>query len=176
VGWRSGVDPFAYLLDNGAFRDLSVGSSSVANDINNSRDIVGSFSDSSCNGFPIITRGFLLSDNDSMNAIDFPGINIPDSNICEQNRTFANGINDASQVVGTFTDANGTHGFLMADDTFSIFNIPETVETWGNGINGLGQIVGSFQVRQEPPETGFFTRGYVATPMAHNPIAIFNQQ
>jgi probable HAF family extracellular repeat protein len=145
VGWRSGIDPLAYLFDHGAFQDLLVGSSSVANDINNHRDIVGSFGDSFCNGIPIITHGFLLSGNDSMMTIDFPGINAPPSHdLCAQNFTFANGINDASQVVGTFTDANGTHGFLMTGDTFTQIDIPGATETRANGINHAGQVVGTF--------------------------------
>jgi len=145
VGWRSGIDPLAYLFDHGAFQDLLVGSSSVANDINNHRDIVGSFGDSFCNGIPIITHGFLLSGNDSMMTIDFPGINAPPSHdLCAQNFTFANGINDASQVVGTFTDANGTHAFLMTGDTFTQIDIPGATETRANGINHAGQVVGTF--------------------------------
>jgi len=102
---------------------------------------------------------------DTFTQIDVPGVT----------DTRADGINNASQVVGTCTDANGTHGFIMVDDTFSIFDIPNTVATRGSGATNLDQIVGSFQVRQDPPETGFFTRGYVATPMEHNSTAIFNQ-
>src|SRR5436190_8143430 len=63
--------------------------------------------------------------------------------------TFANGINDAGQIVGQFRDAsNFAHGFLLSGGVFTALDDPSAARaggTFANGINGSGQVVGSFQ-------------------------------
>ncbi len=58
----------------------------------------------------------------------------------------ASGINDARQIVGWFSDAVGTHGFLLAHGRFTTIDVPGATAGTTNayGINATGQIVGSF--------------------------------
>ena len=58
--------------------------------------------------------------------------------------TRANGINNAGQIVGGYTDATGTHGFLDINGTFTTLNFPGSTYTEATGINNLGQIVGIY--------------------------------
>ena len=58
--------------------------------------------------------------------------------------TSAYGINDAGQIVGSFNNATGSHGFLKDGATFTGFNVPGTTDTDASGINDAGQIVGDF--------------------------------
>ena len=57
------------------------------------------------------------------------------------------GINDEDQVVGSFTDATGTHGFLFDEKSqkYTTINDPHGVNnTVLNGINDKGQVVGFY--------------------------------
>lgn len=58
--------------------------------------------------------------------------------------TFPGGINDAGQIVGNFTDANGSHGFLLSGGVYTTIDFPSALATTGAGINNSGQIVGSY--------------------------------
>lgn len=71
------------------------------------------------------------------------------------------GINDAGQIVGQYTDANGvTHGYLYAKGTYTTLDYIGlgAFSTSPRGINDRGQIVGS--VRDGNGEHGF-----LATPI-----------
>jgi probable HAF family extracellular repeat protein len=60
-------------------------------------------------------------------------------------QTVALGINDRSEVVGYFSDANGRdHGFLRARGEFTVIDFPESTGTQAYGINNFGQIVGIY--------------------------------
>ena len=60
-------------------------------------------------------------------------------------RTIAFGINDAGQIVGTYTDASGGHGFLLSSGSFTPIDDPSaTLGTIARGINNTGQIVGLY--------------------------------
>ena len=58
--------------------------------------------------------------------------------------TIAYGVNTSGQVVGYYTNASGTHGFLMSAGTFSTIDFPGASVTSASGINGAGQIVGTY--------------------------------
>ena len=77
-------------------------------------------------------HGFLDSGG-TFTQIDAPGATIT---------TFANGINDAGQIVGGFSNGYA-HGFLDSGGTFTQIDAPGT-DTIANGINDAGQIVGYF--------------------------------
>src|SRR5437764_2521954 len=58
--------------------------------------------------------------------------------------TLAYGMNAAGQVVGSFIDQFGTHGFLYAQGSFTNFDAPNTLPTRGTfarDINDAGQIL-----------------------------------
>jgi probable HAF family extracellular repeat protein len=59
--------------------------------------------------------------------------------------TFAEGINNAGQVVGYYNGANGTHGFLYSNGVYTTLDDPLGVDgTYATAINNTGQIAGYF--------------------------------
>jgi probable HAF family extracellular repeat protein len=58
--------------------------------------------------------------------------------------TFAQGINDARQVVGYYLDATSgqTRGFLYSEGTITTIDFPGSFQTWPYCLNNAGQIVG----------------------------------
>src|SRR5262249_39501983 len=61
--------------------------------------------------------------------------------------TSASGINNAGQIVGFFSDARGTHGFLRSSGgVFTTLDDPLATDgTEAFGINNAGQIVEKYQ-------------------------------
>jgi len=59
--------------------------------------------------------------------------------------TIAHGINDLGEVVGSYHDATGDHGFVFRRGTYGSFDVPGGVgNTIGFGINVWGEVVGRF--------------------------------
>jgi probable HAF family extracellular repeat protein len=59
--------------------------------------------------------------------------------------TLASGINDTGQIVGTYADASGVHGFLLSGGSYTTLDAPLAQQyTTASGINGAGQIVGIY--------------------------------
>ena len=80
--------------------------------------------------------------------------------------TAARGINDAGQVVGSYSDASGgVHGFLKDGATFTPIDIPGASYTAAQGINDAGQIVGFYEV-------GSSIHSFLATPITAIPEPI----
>lgn len=67
-------------------------------------------------------------------TIDYPGAT----------STAAYGINAAGDIVGGYSDASGSHGFLLKNGKFTSFNWPGSTWTEGWGINPRGDIVGQY--------------------------------
>jgi probable HAF family extracellular repeat protein len=57
--------------------------------------------------------------------------------------TNAYGINNSGQIVGSFNDSSGSHGFLKNGSTYTPFDYPGATSTTAYGINDSGQIVGT---------------------------------
>src|SRR6266480_3917947 len=72
-------------------------------------------------------------DPSTLTRIDVPGASA----------TFALGINNAGQIVGTYEDDTGFHGFTASGDHFTTIEVPGTTFTQASGINNHGQIVGN---------------------------------
>src|SRR5262249_17272140 len=83
--------------------------------------------------------GLILSPGWAKADYDFTTIDPPGAT-----QTWANGINDAGQIVGTYRDAdNHAHGFLLdVDGSYTTIDVPGATQTWANGINDAGQMVG----------------------------------
>jgi hypothetical protein len=69
--------------------------------------------------------------------------------------TSAAGINAAGQIVGSYTDATGIHGFLDSGGTFTTIDGPFASLTRASGINDSGEIVGFMQTPE--PSTPVMT-------------------
>ena len=82
-------------------------------------------------------------------TIDFPGAVL----------TNAQGINDAGEVVGLYTDIAGkTHGFIRGGEQYRSVDFPNAGQTQVRGIGPAGDIVGSYQLQTESgavPNHGF---------------------
>lgn len=118
-----------FLKDGNSFTtinlpDVPIGGFTEAFGINGLGQIVGS------NG----VDGFLIDGSDVII------IAVPD----QTSFSYASGINDTGQIVGTFAGAYATHGFLKNGDTFTTIDGPNSSYTEATGINNLGQIVGNF--------------------------------
>jgi endoglucanase len=59
--------------------------------------------------------------------------------------TKAYALNDIGQIVGTYTDATGTHGFIGTAGGFQKLTLPDGTDVSPTGINNLGQIVANTQ-------------------------------
>ena len=69
------------------------------------------------------------------------------------NSTQASRINDAGQIVGSYSDASGFHhGFLKDGATFTAIDVPGASYTLANGINNAGQIMGFYSNLPAPGE------------------------
>ena len=66
-------------------------------------------------------------------------------------------VNSAGDVVGTYRDSVGVHGFILTADGFISLNVPTAAMTRVFGINTSGAVVGSF-------DAGGRTSGFLATP------------
>ena len=59
--------------------------------------------------------------------------------------TSAAGINNRGEIVGSYTDSSGTHGFIFANGVFTRFDVSfpsiNVTRTAAAGINDLGEIV-----------------------------------
>ena len=59
--------------------------------------------------------------------------------------TQASGINDAGQIVGSYHNSSGYHGFIYSAGTYTPFDVPlATNGTFAADINAAGQIVGTY--------------------------------
>jgi probable HAF family extracellular repeat protein len=56
--------------------------------------------------------------------------------------TQPNGINSAGQIVGSYEDDTGGHGFLLQNGTYTTIDYPGAQYSYAQGINDNGQIVG----------------------------------
>jgi probable HAF family extracellular repeat protein len=78
--------------------------------------------------------------------------------------TFATGINDAGQIVGSYFDGHsGYHGFLYSGGFFTTIDDPSAARTFPNGINMSGQIVGTYT------DSTNHDHGFLLTPMPNPP-------
>jgi probable HAF family extracellular repeat protein len=130
-----------FLLEDGHYSTLTI--SDTPRDvsprgINDAGQIVGSLG-----GF-----GFLY-DGRSTTLLEVPG----------SSHTEAESINDAGDVVGSFTQRNKEHGFLWTGDRYVTLDVPDSSGTHAYGINDRGQIVGAFV------DAEGLRQGFVATPV-----------
>ncbi len=80
--------------------------------------------------------------------------------------TRAFGVNAVGQVVGSYTDATGTHGFLWDDGAITTIKVPLAISTEAWGINPQGDIVGRYRKAANPRTFGFLLRDGVYTDIS----------
>jgi hypothetical protein len=80
--------------------------------------------------------------------------------------TRAFGINAVGEIVGAYTDATGTYGFLLGDGAFTKIAFPGAVQTEAWGINPQGDIVGRYRLAGDPRTLGFLLSDGVFTDIS----------
>jgi len=88
---------------------------------------------------PIVTLGLLLC-GVTTTAIAETGFTIID--VPGAYSTVASGINGQGDIVGTFFNSTGAHGFLLRAGSFTTIDVPGAAYTAAMGINARGDIVG----------------------------------
>src|SRR5215470_3848118 len=73
--------------------------------------------------------------------------------------TLAYGVNDNGTIVGAFGDANGTHGFILNNNTYSPVDFPGQTSTQISGINNLGSVAGWVGPNRAPLVSGIIEDG-----------------
>jgi probable HAF family extracellular repeat protein len=143
--------PHGFLLTNGAFAkidDVPDALDTIPMGLNNRGEIIGIYTARN-EGRP--AHSFLLSHNNFI-SIDVPGRG--------KTQTNADGINDLGQVVGSYVDETGVHGFLWSNGSFTTIDAPGALTTGASDINNRGDIVGAYV--DVPPATGRATNhGFV---------------
>jgi probable HAF family extracellular repeat protein len=107
-----------FLYARGEYTTFDLGGNTGPADINDRGQMVG------CCGY-LYTKG------------TFIGVNVPGAAF-----TQPNGINDHSQIVGSYSDNTGTHGFLETHGSLTTLDVPGSSFTVPFRINNRGQIVG----------------------------------
>lgn len=125
--------------------DLPGQASTIASNINNLGQIVGSYVDSLG-----VRHGFVTEKRGGFTTIDFPGAV----------STSAFGINDQGDVVGIYTDNTGVfHGYLSTHGNLSTLDCPGSVLTLAIAINDRDQVVGECDLGDGPLHGFLFADG-----------------
>lgn len=76
--------------------------------------------------------------------------------------TMAFGVNNKRQIVGSYSDGHGTHGFLYDHGIYTTLDHPDSNGlTIATGINNKGQIVGTFRVADTDDDRGYSYRSFI---------------
>jgi len=106
--------------------------------------------------------------NDRTHAGPFESINVPNATA-----TRAFGINPQGDIVGSYTAAGRTHGYLLRAGEVTTIDYPGSSSTEAWGINARGDIIGRYTVTGRPGTLGFLlSRGRftdVSIPSATGP-------
>jgi len=135
-----------FYWDSGSFVSLNTYVNGMAKPfgVNNLRQIVGHYYPypgvaGPCPGFLFDASTGTVSQLDAPNAA-------PDN---FESTTLPYGINDASQIVGSWVDAsNNGHGFIYDNGTWTSADHSGTKGTVLVGVNGIGQIAGYYYTSQ----------------------------
>jgi hypothetical protein len=80
--------------------------------------------------------------------------------------TRAFGINAVGEVVGSYTDATGTYGYLWRNGKVTTIAFPGAISTEAWGINPRGDIVGRYRIAGDARTFGFLLRRGVFTDIS----------
>jgi hypothetical protein len=78
--------------------------------------------------------------NATYRAIEFPGPSNTEINDVHRTSSVVNAV----EVVGTYTDIRGSHGFRLSRGQYTSLDVPGASSTTALGINGRQEIVGTY--------------------------------
>lgn len=149
---------------------------SLARDINNKGEIVGSFQDGGlrdANGMYMSVEGVATGINDvgviigvEIIPTDVAGIVTTHAfklendvreivNFPGAERTSVGGINNSGILVGGYGQLGMTTGFLLEQDNFRTITVPNARRNWLSDVNDSGTLVGTFSGQQLAYSRGF---------------------
>jgi probable HAF family extracellular repeat protein len=153
-----------FLYSAGAFTtmdDPNNPTSSEATSINNSGQIVGSFTlDAPEGGHEFEGAHAFLFSGGTFTTLDYPAVGV--------DHTTATKINSSGTIAGTYRVQEAPSGFLDVGGIFSTVNAPVGLGccTHDNGINDAGNIVGQYKFPDDSaPRQGFVDMGGVFTTL-----------
>ncbi len=157
---------YGYIDNNGTFTQLSLPptyGSTTDNGINDSGVVVGNVYEHTVGSNTPEYTAF-IANGGTITYLNAPGT------LGGHGVTFANGINDAGQIVGAFTpDYTSTayQGYIYQNGTFTAFSDPYAGTqagqgTLANGLNNEGVIVGNY-VDSSGHQNGFIYTGSLTT-------------
>jgi probable HAF family extracellular repeat protein len=131
-----------FTWDNGIFTtiDCPGAMSTGAYGINDHGQVVGGFCsvNTVCAGYVVNpTQHAFLDDHGTFTELDYPGPSIAG--------TQANAINNAGQIVGTYSSLTGLHSFLYQNGVYTTIDDPNAVWTSATTINNHGVVAGFYQ-------------------------------
>ncbi|MFC4909488.1 hypothetical protein [Actinomadura gamaensis] len=127
--------------------------------INDREEIVGTYDDASGR-----SHGFLRS-NGRYSTIDHPKAT-GEANSEGLSGTFASGVNDRGEIVGSYVGAHGViHGFRYARGGFTAVDVAGARETWPFGIDDRGRMTVQ-TVRPDGSQPQYLLDGGEYTPVA----------
>jgi probable HAF family extracellular repeat protein len=127
-----------FVLSSGVYTAITFpGAFAFPDGINNRGQIVGAL----FHNLSSLDSGFLLQDG-VFTTFAFPG---------SSSGSFATGINDAGEIVGTYFDSEGLHqSFVYSDGEFRTISFPGAAQTGISGINDRGDMVGFYFLAENP--------------------------
>lgn len=130
---------------NAVSRGLGIAPQTLAYGLNDSGTAVGQYSTGTA------AFGAFEYSGGNFTDVSFPGVCANYSCGSE-----ARGINNAGEVVGDYTDTSGNeHGYVLANGSYAIFDVPGQTYMQPNGINNLGEVVGIYE------DANYVTHGFV---------------
>jgi probable HAF family extracellular repeat protein len=141
-----GPNDHIIIYQNGTYQpllDYPAANATFGHGVNNQNQIVGNWIGTDLN-LPnfVMSHGFFYN-NGAWEFFDAVGVN----GTFAVGGTFAQGINDADQIVGYYVDSNLiTHGFVynQPTGTFTTIDVPNATNTYLYGINDAGEMVGAY--------------------------------
>lgn len=134
--------------------------------INNVGQMVGTFSLPCLPGCGLLTaQGFLYSSG-TFFAIRDPNATCTGGYVSSNCHTLPDGINDAGQISGLYTDCSSArgckgHGFLYSNQTYTTLDYPGAAFTSAWGLNNHGQVVGQGCVGNPSPPPAYTCHDFV---------------
>ncbi len=131
--------------------------------LSNDGEVVGAYTDAG-GAFHGLSVLFTTADISDLTGATFATVDFPGAA-----NTWAHGVNDAGQIVGSYDDSTGfSHGFFLpSDNAFATVDAGQC-GTQAEGINNSGQIVGGYLSPDGP-------RGFVTGLAATGPFTTYTQ-
>jgi probable HAF family extracellular repeat protein len=143
--YTNGTDQSGFFYSGGSYNSLNVPGDNyrtIATGINMTGEVVGTYYYGNGRVQPpnAGSSGFLYS-NGSYSTFSDPTAN---GAPCCLGFTFAFGINNGGQIVGSYFTGNVSHGFIFSDNGYTTLDPPGSLSTGATGINDSGQTLGGY--------------------------------